>query len=453
MKNLNSSRDIDSRPHESLAFVRTSAAHGQGDLDQESESSSIRRNAARLSELLDSKPPRGFEAINAAPTASHLDVVYKGLRDAQQEARRAQAKLSLYQAHLQYTQIELERVLGLLNDALEQKNHVEDRAARAKSMAKKVVLERRVNSALEEGKNLGFEAGFRRAQEQLGSCYCRHRTAWDAGDVSIDPRPPASASSNRVKPTQSQAPSPTSTVHPSSTPHLPRSPIRPLVVGHPTRDNVNQGPYHPVAVSNIALQHSSSARAPPSPSNSPASPMRLHSRSWSDPGTETTSYSHSTTTSIASARRPKGKARESWYSQGQLGSTGDCDTGVLYGPAESWYKSRKPSPTAITKTNFRRRVMSLPSNLKFYTKHPDPMSSSPCFRIDPFPLPSPNPPTPPRRRTNGRTSKLKRKMRVLSVINESPLSREGSLEESFEKSGSVDLEGTDDIPPALPPKD
>lgn len=93
---------------------------------------------------------------------------FKALNDsritAQQEASRAKQELLLYKHQLETAQNEITRAQHVLQAIEKQRTEAEASASRARARIRQLNEARVVDAAREEGRRLGFEAGFRRGQ-------------------------------------------------------------------------------------------------------------------------------------------------------------------------------------------------------------------------------------------------------------------------------------------------
>jgi len=97
-------------------------------------------------------------------TTQHFRTLNERRVRAQQEANKANEELRMYKLQLDTAQGEILRAQEVLGAVERQKNDAEEAAARARTMARRLNQEKLVAAAREEGRRLGFDAGFRRAQ-------------------------------------------------------------------------------------------------------------------------------------------------------------------------------------------------------------------------------------------------------------------------------------------------
>ncbi|KAF9523857.1 hypothetical protein CPB83DRAFT_862209 [Crepidotus variabilis] len=85
---------------------------------------------------------------------------------AQQEAAKANSDVKLYQAQLDNAHKDLDRAKLALQEVERQRDDAEAAAARAREKARKLHQDRLIAAAKEEGRRLGFEAGFDHAKQE-----------------------------------------------------------------------------------------------------------------------------------------------------------------------------------------------------------------------------------------------------------------------------------------------
>ncbi|KAF8173167.1 hypothetical protein K438DRAFT_1940235 [Mycena galopus ATCC 62051] len=103
------------------------------------------------------------DAERRALESSQLSRVAQTLAAAsvvQQNAAAAQAQLSLYQLQLQTARAEIERAQGVVRALEAQRDDAEENAVQARSLARKLHVENRSIIAREEGRRLGYDAGY-----------------------------------------------------------------------------------------------------------------------------------------------------------------------------------------------------------------------------------------------------------------------------------------------------
>jgi hypothetical protein len=84
---------------------------------------------------------------------------------AQQECARLREELSSCQMHLENAESELQWMQEVAQEMTEQRDQADAEAQKAKTVAWKLNKDRLISKALEEGRKLGFEEGFKRGRE------------------------------------------------------------------------------------------------------------------------------------------------------------------------------------------------------------------------------------------------------------------------------------------------
>ncbi|KAG5653799.1 hypothetical protein H0H81_010469 [Sphagnurus paluster] len=138
-------------------------------LDQKQESHTLRRALRLASERMDTDAQRvAAMQRSQLETVEHFRVLNESRVAAQHNAMKANSELRLYQFQLENAQREIARAQEMLRTVEDQRDEAEEAAMRERDRARQYLRERLVASAKEEGRRLGFEAGLRQAQEEMG---------------------------------------------------------------------------------------------------------------------------------------------------------------------------------------------------------------------------------------------------------------------------------------------
>ena len=105
------------------------------------------------------------ERVNS-DVADRFKILNESRLTAQRDALKAAQELTLYQAQLQNAQEEITRAQEALRLVQAQRDEAELSAARAREKAHRLQQERIVAAAREEGRQFGFQTGFKRAHEE-----------------------------------------------------------------------------------------------------------------------------------------------------------------------------------------------------------------------------------------------------------------------------------------------
>jgi len=130
--------------------------------------------ALRLRELLEvavrqvhseSRRAADLERANQE-TATKFRVLNDNRLSAQQEAAKINTELRLQQVQLENAQKEIERAHDTMKEVERQRDEAEAEATRARAKARKLQQEMLIAAAREEGRRLGYEAGFDHAKKE-----------------------------------------------------------------------------------------------------------------------------------------------------------------------------------------------------------------------------------------------------------------------------------------------
>lgn len=106
------------------------------------------------------------ESKRAAEAERRLRRVSAAKQAAEQTALKASEELKIYQRQCEVAAREIENARQVVKVLEDQRDEAERKGAESRSVARQLERERKVMTAREEGRQLGFEAGFRRAQEE-----------------------------------------------------------------------------------------------------------------------------------------------------------------------------------------------------------------------------------------------------------------------------------------------
>lgn len=134
----------------------------------EYDSAKLKRTVTRLKEDLDHEARRGQQAEQAAKDATEdFKRLTENRAAIQSDLATTREELALYKYQNEILRAEVARAQDVLRSLEDQRDNARDEAVESRSMARKLDQERRIYSAREEGRHMGFDAGFRRAQEEL----------------------------------------------------------------------------------------------------------------------------------------------------------------------------------------------------------------------------------------------------------------------------------------------
>ncbi|KAG6897998.1 hypothetical protein C0992_007487 [Termitomyces sp. T32_za158] len=144
--------------------------------EQKKETSTLRRALRLAAERMDAESQRTvtLERGNVQAVEQFLTLNESRLA-AQQEALKAGTELRVYQFQLENARREIERAQDIARTLENQRHEAEEAASRSRAELRKHAQAHLVAAAKEEGRRLGFEAGLRRAKEEvyLDSRYSR----------------------------------------------------------------------------------------------------------------------------------------------------------------------------------------------------------------------------------------------------------------------------------------
>ncbi|KAL0958019.1 hypothetical protein HGRIS_000194 [Hohenbuehelia grisea] len=138
-------------------------------IETEYELTRMRKALYTAFERLESEAQRATEAERAR---TELVAQFRTLNEnrvkAIQQASKANEELRMYQMQYNHAQAEIQRAQGALHDLREQRDDAEKSATKARRVARELNQQRLVSEAREQGRRLGFKAGFQQAQVELG---------------------------------------------------------------------------------------------------------------------------------------------------------------------------------------------------------------------------------------------------------------------------------------------
>ena len=136
-------------------------------IDQEQEASTLRRQLSIANQRVESEARRAAELEQANRLATQR---YHEINESkvvvQQEASKAIQNSRLYHLELENAQKEIERAQESLKRIEKERDEAEAAAARARTKTRKLRQQQMVAAAREEGRQLGFEAGFEHARQE-----------------------------------------------------------------------------------------------------------------------------------------------------------------------------------------------------------------------------------------------------------------------------------------------
>ncbi|KAF9047579.1 hypothetical protein BJ165DRAFT_1403266 [Panaeolus papilionaceus] len=136
-------------------------------IDQEHETSNLRHALATAVQRVQAEAQRVAalerEKQDAVQRSRILD---ETRQQAQQEASKAAQELRVYELQLENAQKEIERAQNDAKELQRQRDEAEAEAARAKAKARKLHEQTMIATAREEGRQLGFQAGFDQARRE-----------------------------------------------------------------------------------------------------------------------------------------------------------------------------------------------------------------------------------------------------------------------------------------------
>ena len=147
-------------------------------IDQEQEASTLRKQLYIANQRVDSEARRAaeLERANQLATQRYREIdESKGV--VQQEASKAIQDSRLYHLELENAQKEIDRARENLKRTERERDEAEAAAARARAKARKLREQHIVAAAREEGRRLGFEAGFEHARQERLLIAARPRNA------------------------------------------------------------------------------------------------------------------------------------------------------------------------------------------------------------------------------------------------------------------------------------
>ncbi|KAJ7137730.1 hypothetical protein C8R44DRAFT_847832 [Mycena epipterygia] len=137
-------------------------------IEKEYESSKLRKALHRAFERFEAEAIRVSEAERVTQETLNQ---FRAINEAKVAAERALSKtneeLRLWKFQFDHAQKEIERAQDVVRLVERQRDDAERAAAKARTAARQLNEQRLVNDALEEGRRLGYQAGFRRAQQEM----------------------------------------------------------------------------------------------------------------------------------------------------------------------------------------------------------------------------------------------------------------------------------------------
>ena len=173
-------------------------------IDQEQEASILRKQLYIANQRVDSEARRAAELERANQLATQR---YHEINESrvvvQQEASKAIQDSRIYHLELENAQKEIERAQESLKHIERERDEAEAAAARARAKTRKLREQQIVAAARQEGRRLGFEAGFEHARQERLLIAARPRSAASKRnrssnrDVVTRPYSPADSTSKR----------------------------------------------------------------------------------------------------------------------------------------------------------------------------------------------------------------------------------------------------------------
>ncbi|KAK7012808.1 hypothetical protein R3P38DRAFT_3279290 [Favolaschia claudopus] len=137
-------------------------------VNKEYEASKLRKNLNKVVDRLETEARRAADAERVAEEAlTQLRRINDGKIDAERLLAKVSEELRLWKFQFNHAQSELSRALEVVKLVEFQRDDAEQAASSARSTARQLHELRMVSDAMEEGKKLGYEAGFRRAQQEF----------------------------------------------------------------------------------------------------------------------------------------------------------------------------------------------------------------------------------------------------------------------------------------------
>ncbi|KAJ7665871.1 hypothetical protein DFH06DRAFT_1385547 [Mycena polygramma] len=137
-------------------------------IEKEHESGKLRKALHKIFDRLDAEDRRATEAERVTQEAlNQLRVVNGAKLAAERALSKAHEELGLWKYQFERAQNEITRAQDVVRLVEGQRDDAENAASEARKTARQLYEQRLVSDALEEGKRLGYEAGFRRAQQEL----------------------------------------------------------------------------------------------------------------------------------------------------------------------------------------------------------------------------------------------------------------------------------------------
>ncbi|KDQ22517.1 hypothetical protein PLEOSDRAFT_1098342 [Pleurotus ostreatus PC15] len=139
-------------------------------VDQEYETAKIRKGLIDALDRLRVEATRADEAERSrAEMVANFRTLNESRVKALKEVEKVTQELQMYKLQYEHAQNEITRAQGILKVLQEQKEDAERSAARSRRIVRELNQNRLITEAKEEGRRLGFAAGFRRAQTELGA--------------------------------------------------------------------------------------------------------------------------------------------------------------------------------------------------------------------------------------------------------------------------------------------
>ncbi|KAF8161451.1 hypothetical protein B0H34DRAFT_796242 [Crassisporium funariophilum] len=136
-------------------------------IDQEQETAKLRKALYTAIQRVESESQRAADLERANHEATQrFRLLNENRVSAQQEASKANQETRLCHLQLENAQNEIERAKDSLKQTEKERDEAEAAAARAREKARKLHQQKIVSAAREEGRRLGFEAGFQHARKE-----------------------------------------------------------------------------------------------------------------------------------------------------------------------------------------------------------------------------------------------------------------------------------------------
>ncbi|KAJ7464570.1 hypothetical protein FB451DRAFT_441336 [Mycena latifolia] len=148
-------------------------------IEKEYESSKLRKALHQAFDRFQVEANRVAEAERVThETLNHFRAINESKLEAERALYKTTEELRLWKFQFDHAQREIARAQDVVQLVERQRDDAERAAAEARTAARQLSEQRLVSDALEEGRKLGYEAGFRRAQQEMA--YTRGTNPEDA---------------------------------------------------------------------------------------------------------------------------------------------------------------------------------------------------------------------------------------------------------------------------------